>query len=388
MTKYLMLLFLGAIALCWHPIPTQAQNTITEICPEISLQNRWEGFDGGGVILTSFDGYSMWTYDVARNVRYALDGVPACGTNCHLSRDGAWVTYLRVTRDDFIRTAYGKMRLDGSQRTLLVESVAEIEWWSNNALLVWDRNHNTAYLQSEDGWRFETLDVRGIVGIQPLGYWGLYITAQGDTFYRSLLNLRTRDLPADEQKRTDLGESIRYFSTGAWSSNGKQYAYVVSMPQADESLSSEIFLFEPNTQAITQATSLTEEYGNIRINGLAPNELSWSPDNKKIAFWVIPLGEDSPESPTQKGLLHILNTETGDLTYYCSYQSVINTPNPPKLRWSPDGMYVAFGGNPPNDERGALLMALHTQTGVAHVLSAGLASTFGNTDVIAWGVLP
>ncbi|HRF98534.1 MAG TPA: hypothetical protein PLZ51_25175, partial [Aggregatilineales bacterium] len=119
--------------------------------------------------------------------RYALDGVPACGTNCHLSRDGAWVTYLRVTRDDFIRTAYGKMRLDGSQRTLLVESVAEIEWWSNNALLVWDRNHNTAYLQSEDGWRFETLDVRGIVGIQPLGYWGLYITAEGDTFYRSLL---------------------------------------------------------------------------------------------------------------------------------------------------------------------------------------------------------
>ncbi|HRF98535.1 MAG TPA: hypothetical protein PLZ51_25180, partial [Aggregatilineales bacterium] len=44
MTKYLVLLFLGAIALCWHPIPTQAQNTITEICPDIPLQNRWEGF--------------------------------------------------------------------------------------------------------------------------------------------------------------------------------------------------------------------------------------------------------------------------------------------------------------------------------------------------------
>lgn len=389
MRKYLIILFLSAITLCLHPIPTQAQNTIGEICPDIPLQNRWEGFDNAsGVILTSFDGYSMWAYDVTRNVRYALEGVPACGTNCHLSPDGAWITYLRVTRGDFIRTAYGKMRLNGSERTQLVESVAEIEWWSDTALLVWDRNHSEAYLQSENGWRFATLDVRGVTTIQPEGYWGLYIRADGDTFYRSVVDLRTRNRPTAEWKATDLGENIRYFNTGAWSSDGKQYAYVAPMPQADDAFSGEIFLFEPTTQAITQATLFTEIYGNVRINGLAPNELSWSPDNTKIAFWVIPLGEESAEEPTQNGLLHILDVQTGKITYYCGYQSVINTPNPPKLRWSPDGTYIAFGGNPPEDDRGALLMALHTETGVVHVLSVGLASTFGNTDAIAWGILP
>mgnify|MGYP001233776683 CR=1 FL=1 len=388
MKKSLVFVFMLILLFSISPISAQTESNIIEICPEIPLQNRWEGFDGDGVILTSFDGYSMWTYDVTRNVRYALEGVPACGTNCHLSRDGVWITYLRVTRGDFIRTAYGKMRLDGSERTLLVESVSEVEWWSENALLVWDRNHTTAYLQSENGWRFETLDVRGVTNIQPSGYWGLYITAEGDTFYRSLLNLRTRNRPVDEQKQTDLGEDIRYFNVGAWSSDGRNYAFVMPIQQPNDQLSSEIFLFNPNTQELTQLTYLTEEYGAIRINGLNPSELSWSPDNTKLAFWVIPLGEDSPEAPTQNGLLHILDTQTGEITHYCSYESSINTPNPPKLRWSPNGLYLAFGGNPPNDERGALLMALHTETGVAHVLSAGLASTFGNTDVIVWGELP
>lgn len=98
-------------------------------------------------------------------------------------------------------------------------------------------------------------------------------------------------------------------------------------------------------------------------------------------------GGDSPEAPMQPGKLHILALETGEITRYCGYEAERHTPNPPKLRWSPDGMYVAFGGNPPNDNRGALLMALHLPTGVTYVLSAGLASTFGNTDVIAWGRL-
>lgn len=387
MRKLFLLILLSLVLLSLFPASAQEDSDISAICPELTLQNRWEGFDGGGIILTSFDGYSMWTYDVTNNIRYALEDVPACGTNCHLSLDGSWVTYLRVTRGDFIRTAYGKMRLDGSERTLLVESVAEVEWWSDNALLVWDRNHANAYLQSENGWRFETLDVRGVTSVQPSGYWGLYIGAQGDRFFRTLLNLRTRNRPTDEQKRVDLGENLRYFNAGSWSSDGRRYAFIMPMTQPNNTISSELFLFNPNTQVIEQVTWLTDIYGTIRINGLNPSELSWSPDNTKLAFWVIPLGEDSPEAPTQKGKLHILDVESGEITQYCAYESEINTPNPPKLRWSPDAVYVAFGGNPPNDERGALLMALHTQTGVAHVLSAGLANTFGNTDVLAWGVL-
>ena len=381
-------LWLLLIIFCLAPTTTQATGVLTEICPELTLQNRWEGFDGGGIILTTFDGYWMWTYDVTRNVRYALEGVPACGSNCHLSRDGIWITYLRVTRADFIRTGYGKMRLDGSQRTPLVDSVSEIEWWSDTALLVWDRNHTQAYLQSENGWRFETLDVRGVTSVQPTGYWGLHIRAEGDIFYRSLLNLRTRNREPENRLQVELGEEMRYFNVGAWSSDGRQYAFVMPMIQEDETISSEIFIFNPNTRELSQVTWLTEEYGTIRINGLNPSELSWSPDNRKIAFWALPLGEESPEAPTQTAILHILDVETTNITRYCGYRAEIHTPNPPKLRWSPDGMYIALGGNPPNDNRGALLMALHTETGVFHVLSAGLASTFGNTDVIAWGEKP
>ncbi|PJF28873.1 MAG: hypothetical protein CUN52_11240 [Phototrophicales bacterium] len=381
-------LLLLLILFCFAPNLTQAEGSLTEICPDITLQNRWEGFAGDGIILTTFDGYWMWTYDVKRNVRYALEGIPACGSNCHLSRDGMWITYLRVMRGDFIRTGYGKMRLDGSLRTLLVENVAEVEWWSDTALLVWDRNYAQAYLQSENGWRFETLDVRGITRVQPSGYWGLHIRAEGDVFYRSLLNLRTRNRPPEGQVRVEIGENIRYFNAGAWSSDGRRYAFIMPMMQADEHLSSEVFLFNPNDRSISQITQLTDEYGAIRINGLNPSELSWSPNNQKIAFWVLPLGDDSPEAPTQTAILHILDVITHDITRYCGYRAETHTPNPPKLRWSPDGVYIALGGNPPNDNRGALLMALHTETGVFHVLSAGLASTFGNTDVIAWGIKP
>lgn len=384
--------FISLLMLIWlAPLSSQADHVLSEICPETAFQNRWQGqgFDGSGMILTSFDGYWMWVYDVRRNVRYALDGVPACGSNCHLSRDGMWITYLRVSRGDFLRTGYGKMRLDGSRRTPLVDNVAEIEWWSDTALLVWDRDYSNAYLQSEDGWRFATLDVRGVISIQPNGYWGLHIRAEGDRFYRSLINLRTRNRPPEQHLQVELGEDVRYFNAGAWSSDGKRYAFVIPIQQQTHAIiSSEIFIFDPNRREFSQVTNLTEAYGAIRINGLNPSELSWSPDNRKIAFWVLPLGEDSPEAPSQTAILHVLDVETTHITRYCGYRAETHTPNPPKLRWSPDGTYIALGGNPPNDDRGALLMALHIETGIFYVLSAGLASTFGNTDVIAWGVKP
>jgi hypothetical protein len=84
----------------------------------------------------------------------------------------------------------------------------------------------------------------------------------------------------------------------------------------------------------------------------------------------------------------VLDVTSGALTRYCGFQTDEHTPNPPRLIWSPDGHYLAFGANLPNDERGYVLLTLDTRTGAFIELSAGLYPALGHADVIGWGLLP
>jgi len=58
------------------------------------------------------------------------------------------------------------------------------------------------------------------------------------------------------------------------------------------------------------------------------------------------------------------------------------------LIWSPDGTHIAFGGNIPGDDKGYLLLALDTETGIFTELSNGIFPALGTSDVIAWGLPP
>jgi len=359
-------------------------DAVIDLCPAVGIQTRAPGFQPGGIILTSFDKTNLWVYNVDRDSRYPLPDTRPCSGNCRLSPDARWITFLNP-----LNNTYSKMRLDGTERTLLTEYATDVEWWSQDRLLIWTPGHQ-AYLQAEGSVDREYLNVEQIVSVQPGGHWGLEIDQEGDGFSRALVNLETRDLSGIAESRVELGESKTYLNAASWSPDGSTLAYVA--PGAvDSNLSiqgGEIFLIRPGESAPQPMTDLNSLYGATRINGRNSSELSWSPDSTRIAFWTIELIGADIATNTGNAIIHVLNVNTGELVSYCGFSTTEHTPNPPRLLWSPDSTHIAFAGNVPADDKGYLVLALDTATGIFTELSNGIYPALGQADVIAWGLQP
>jgi hypothetical protein len=361
-----------------------AVSGVIEVCPAVGIQQRTPDFKPDGIILTTFDKSSMWVYDIGRDRRYPLPDTYPCGTNCHLSRDMRWITYVNP-----VDYAYAKMRLDGTERTLMVSYAADVEWWSETTLLVWTPDHE-AYLQVEGGTERELLDVRGIISLQPGGTWGLLLEQDGDGFSRSLLNVATRNRPNTAEERIFLGTNVPYFDASGWSPNGDWLAFV-AFGAPDNQVNragGELFGIQPHIGQPIQWTDLTSVYGAIRINGQTPGTLSWSPDSTRVAFWVTEMLGPDAETDTGSAVIHILEIASREVRAYCGFSTIEHTPNPPRLIWSPDGTTLVFGGNVQNDDKGYLLLALDTTTGIFTELSNGVFPALGTADAIAWGLPP
>ncbi|GIL11573.1 MAG: hypothetical protein BroJett038_02930 [Chloroflexota bacterium] len=374
--------FLGLLIFAF--LPPAAASSLVKVCPPVGIQARGAAFEPGGIILTAFDRDSLWVYHVNADRRYPLPDTNPCGTNCHLSPDARWITYVNA-----FDQSYAKMRLDGTERTPLVTYAADVEWWSADTLLVWTPGRS-AYLQPESGGERAYLDVQGVVAVQPGGYWAVLIRQDGDVFRRGLIDLEKRGLAGIAQPYLDLGEDVPYFDAASWSPDGSWLAYVA--PGADDPqvgiAGGEIFGVRPSDGTRVQWTDLNADYGAVRINGRASGELSWSPDGTRIAFWVIELLEANPEGKTGSAMIHILDITTGSVQAYCGFTTDEHTPNPPRLIWSPDGTHLALGGNVPGDDKGYLLLALDTATGIFTELSNGIYPTLGGPNPVAWGLAP
>lgn len=358
--------------------------SFVEVCPAVPVQARTSDFSPGGIILTAFDKSGIWVYNINRNSRYPLPDTRPCNRNCRLSPDASWITYV-----DPRTGAYGKMRLDGTQRTPLSDYATDIEWWPNNMLFIWTPGHQ-GYWQYEDGSGRTFINVEGIVSVQPGGHWGVYVQQNGDGFVRSLLDLDTRDLQGIAGQAIPLGEDVPYFNASGWSPDGRQFAYVnpVHYDEVAQVNGAELFVLRPGENEPVQITDLNSIYGAVRINGGLRGDLSWSPDSTRVAFWVIELLGPDYEHNTGNARIHVVDTTTGVLRAYCGFTTTEHTPDPPQLKWSPDGTHIALGGNIPADDKGYLLLTLDTETGIFTELSDGIYPAMGAADVIAWGVLP
>ncbi|MCC6894400.1 MAG: PD40 domain-containing protein [Anaerolineae bacterium] len=362
---------------------TTAAGTLTEVCPEGGIQQRGGEYTPGGIILTAFDKASMWVYNIDANSRYPLPDTRPCGMNCRLSPDAKWITYV-----DSISEAYSKMRLNGTERTPLIDYAADIEWWSNDTLLVWTPGKD-AYLQAETGGDREYLNVESVAAVQPGGLWGVKVQHDGDNFVRAMVNLAAGD--SIDLTAVSMGVDQPYYDAEAWSPNGQWLAYVTPVNAGGDTgvASSEIFGMQPGTTFMpTKWTDLTTSYGPVRINGRTSGDLSWSPDGTHIAFWVMSLNGANPETDAGEAKVHILDVTTGGVKSYCGFTTTEHTPNPPRLIWSPDSTHIAFGGNVPGDDKGYLLLAVDIETGVFTQLSEGLFPTLNGPDPIAWGFAP
>lgn len=384
LNRFITLTALAIVSALLAAPGNSAANSVIQVCPKVGIQERSTDFKPGGIILTAFDKSSIWVYDIDSSRRYPLPDTHPCGTNCRLSPDGRWITY--VNADNF---TYAKMHLDGTDRTLLVDYAADVEWWSDDRLLVWTPGH-VAYLQTVGSEEREYIDVRGVVSVQPGGRWGLTLEQDGDEFVRSLSNLSLRNLPGIAEERLVLGQDVPYFDAESWSPDGKWLAYVAQGAYDSRAniAGAEIFGVRPGDTQPVQWTDLESVYGAVRINGHAVSELSWSPDSSRIAFWVIELLGSDPENNTGSAMIHILDTTSGEIRAYCGFSTIEHTPNPPRLIWSPDGTNLAFGGNIPGDDKGYLLLALDTASGAFTELSDGIFPALGTSDAIAWGLPP
>ncbi len=363
--------------------PVSAQAAPVEVCPGNGIQPRPAEFQPGGLILTTFDRDALWVYNIATDSRYPLPETVPCTRNCDVSSDGQWI--LRMGED----FNYYKMRLDGTQRTLLVGGAAEVRWWNLETLLVWTPDHRAFLLpdgapNTEDQRTY--LDAHGVVAIQPGGRHALTIQQSEDgRFVRVLENLDLRGLVGVAGAApVTLGVDTPYANDAAWSPDGAQLAFVRPVETGDGTTSSEIFGVRPGDSAPVRWTDLTANYGPVRVNGHAIGDLSWSPDSTQVAFWAIPRGDGGPETDGAASL-HVYDTRNQSLRAYCGFTTTEHTPTPPRLVWSPDGTHLAFGGNVPNDDKGYLLLALNVTDGTLTELSSGIYPALGTADVIAWG---
>ncbi len=358
-----------------------ADAPITQVCPATGIQDRSADFQPGGIILTAFDKSAIWVYNIDNGRRYPLPDSAPCGHNCHLSPDANWLTYFNDPTNTF-----NIMRLDGTQRSLVAENAAEVDWWNATTYLVWTPAKQ-AYLQpiGGDASQREYLNVDGVTSVQPGGRYGVLIEPKDDGFERSLIDLDTRD---SGDPGIDLGTDQAYFNAEAWSPDGQWLAYVAPVLVNGGGSGGEIFAIKPGDAAPTQWTHLTDTYGAERINGVAVGELSWSPDGTRIAFWVTAITGPDVTANLGTAVIHILDVNTGEVRAYCGYATTDQTPNPPSLIWSPDGTHLAFAGAVPGDEQGYHLLAMDITSGALTSLSVGVYPALGSPEVIAWGNRP
>lgn len=362
---------------------TLRQVAAEDSCPLQTIAGRGKDYPPGGIILLPFDNRNLWVYNIDTSSRYPLPETQPCGGNCRLSPDARWITYV-----DAETGAYMKMRLDGTERTRLVDYASDIEWWSPETLLIWTPGKE-AYLRAEQGAEREYLDVNGVVSVQPGGRWALAVKQDGDVFKRALINLETRDLPAIGGDYVDLGTDVPYFDAAAWSPDGNWLAYVSPITASDQTGSAELFGMRPGTDDVpVQLTDLLASSGPVRINGRNSTDLSWSPDGTRLAFWTIPLNGPDPEQDAGEATIHVYDFQTDKVKVYCGFTTRDHTPNTPRLIWSPDGSHLAFGADVKGDDKSYLLLALDLESGNFTELSNGIYPTFGAANPVAWGLAP
>lgn len=342
-----MKILIVIIVLLFGFVTVEAQREIVDVCPVEGIQVTGER--PNGVIITAFDKRNLWAVNLDRKTRFPLEGTRPCGTNCHLSPDFLWMTYLNP-----VDAVFSKMRLDGAQRTPITESAADVLWWSEDRLLVWSPEHQAALLEEATGESELLPNAKGAISIQPGGTWALKLRYDGENFQRVLMNIL-------DNTAIELGAEIAGFSTATWARDGEWLAYLSQFENGVE-----VFGISPAEGEPEQWTVFPE--GQTPLGGL-----SASPDGNKLAFWT---------TPQEESTLHIYNLLTRETRRYCG---VSVTEAPTRLIWSPDSTHVAFKANPEEDARGYLLIALNVESGVYIELSDGI---YPAANLVAWGYLP
>lgn len=349
------------------------------------LQARRPDFAATGIIVTTLSRDAIWLVDLERDARYPLPDTLPCSPNCRPSPDRRDLLYVSPEMATF-----WLMRVDGTQRRpAFAYYVSELDWWDADHWLVWPTAGRPA-LYPIAGGDPQRLDDRNSFSIQPGGLHGVRLApTEGDYPLLQLVDLETGEA-------LDLALARPYLNGVYWSPDGSRLAYL-GQGEVDPALGlagAELFAITPGETRAVRLTDLTAAYGPVRIAGEPEaRAVNWSPDGTRLAFWVMEIVGPDPAANVGQAVIHVLDTSSGQTAVYCGFGVSLpvaadDAPAQatPGLVWSPDGRYLAFGVDVPEDGRAALLIVLDTQTGDYTEISEGIYAAYGTYDPVMWGI--
>jgi hypothetical protein len=162
---------------------------------------------------------------------------------------------------------------------------------------------------------------------------------QGDVigpYYYTLWDIQNKTALAQLDANGDLHTFPR------WSSDGRQFAMSLSLSlKMGDFPSYEIFQVSREGK-ITQLTHLSDYYPWVYVG-----DLSWSPNNRYLAFWYSHWSEDEEPYFSTPGdrYLGMLDVQTGSITSYCirgELNAGLGSGIYSAPLWSPDGKQIVF----------------------------------------------
>lgn len=286
-----------------------------------------------------------------------------------VSPDGKWLAYLQDTYDQSRSKILKKELVVATGAGQLYKTIPwEDNWlyliqWLDNQRLVIIRNRNTGnepykldsviVLNPFTAQQQEFLpDYPNIYTIlKPTTLWGYYDAAR--TIYDPTLTwvvyagaptaysnttLVTIELENTQTGKTEaqlFAKPLLYGSVPQWSPDGEQFVTHLD-PTLNGDLSIryvggfELYSVTRDGQ-VSRLTYLTTQYIATEYND------SWSPDGRRIAFWLTFAEKDKDNSNLVERLA-VLDTTTGEVTDYCLLGETYGSDLKPI--WSPNGQYL------------------------------------------------
>jgi hypothetical protein len=150
-----------------------------------------------------------------------------------------------------------------------------------------------------------------------------------------------------------------------WSPDGARFVVAASQAAGESWLSFELYSVERDGGEATRLTHLTDYYSAVFLQSY-----TWSPDGRRIAFWMVeePLGV--PFIEHGEAHLAVLDTLTGEVTNTCvpgEHDATVGPARGPAPLWSPDSTQLVVVNSAPDGNNRVLLVDL------AHARAAVIA---------------
>ncbi len=303
------------------------------------------------------DARQITIWDLETNLQSNLLSGEDRAEDISVSPDGQWLKYtkqkLSETNNRFYPTSLHITSIEGQEQKLIlwVDEWGVISQWLDKEHLVIRRNAGGDPYSSTftAKWVLDPFteivsklpeDPEDIYDLFPKPDWsGIgMVSYNADLAYRVYLSWNSHLILENmtTHQVLDVLPDHYSYSTPCWSPSRQEFAVAVPLEGYDEhNVPLHFELYRVSVEGtVTRLTDMTEQFEYYSIQNCI-----WSPDAKKIAFWL-DTTDPYPNVSTDRANLTIVDVDTGDVTIY-AIESSYGAEQ--KIVWSPDGQQLLTG---------------------------------------------